>query len=279
MFWRRERASGAPEEGAEPVSEEYVGPIRIEPDAPRPATILRVAGELEGRGGKILELFKEIESPDGRVVLPIHLLQDDEDFFVEVETKRWDREATEEAIHKAAVVRASEHAETELELLSAYPVPEEVSMLFERCPAALLQLDMLRTDPVRPEASAEIFREAAGRRWGVDLGYEPDYLPLVEQLLNAALRGEEPEERPPVLDGLVVGLGCFVGETIRRNLSSQSAWRRPEDWSEGPVIELEGLALDPLGQARAFLREDAGDSVAFYAEYVLNELAHNPQNP
>ncbi len=280
MFWRRERASEAPEEGTEPVPEEYVGPIRIEPDAPRPATILRVAGELEDRGGKILELFKEIESPAGRVVLPIHLLQDGEDFFVEVETKRWDRGTVEEAIHKAAVLRGSEHAETDLEVLSAYPVPEEVSLLFERRPAALLQLDMLQTDAARPKASADLFRDAAGRHWGLDLGYESGYLPLVEQLLMAALR-EEDGERPPVLDGLVVGLGCFVGETIRRNIAVESSWRPPEDWSQGPVIELEGLVLDPVGQARAFLREGPEDSIAFYAEYVLGELGENPapENP
>jgi hypothetical protein len=56
MIWRDGEA--APEENTDP--------IQIEPDAPRPATILRVAGELEERGATILELFKEIESPLGR---------------------------------------------------------------------------------------------------------------------------------------------------------------------------------------------------------------------
>ena len=57
MFW----ISGGeiPEEGAEPGGER-TGPIEIERDAPRPATILRVASELEERGGEIQELFKEI---------------------------------------------------------------------------------------------------------------------------------------------------------------------------------------------------------------------------
>ena len=45
------------EEGVEAVPEENTDPIQIERDAPRPVTILRVAGELEERGGKILELF------------------------------------------------------------------------------------------------------------------------------------------------------------------------------------------------------------------------------
>ncbi len=66
-----------PEAPAEEASEEDSDPIVIERDAPRPATILRVAGELEGRGGKILELFKEVSSPLGEVVLPIHLRQGD----------------------------------------------------------------------------------------------------------------------------------------------------------------------------------------------------------
>ena len=184
MFWRREKAA---KESAGPAPREYEGPIRIEPDAPRPATILRVAGELEARGAKILELFKEVESPEGRVVLPIHLLQDDEDFFVEVETERWDPPTVEEALRKVVVLRGSEHAGTEIEILSAYPVPEHVSLLFERSPAALLQLDLLRADPARPEASAQLFRDAASRHWGMDLGYEPEHLPLVEQFLVAAL--------------------------------------------------------------------------------------------
>jgi len=86
MFWKDEGEK--PEEGMEETPEEPRGPIRIERDAPRPATILRVAGELEERGGRIIELFKEIESPLGRVVLPIYLRQDDREFFVEVETGR-----------------------------------------------------------------------------------------------------------------------------------------------------------------------------------------------
>lgn len=41
-----------PEAPAEEASEEDSDPIVIECDAPRPATILRVAGELEGRGAR-----------------------------------------------------------------------------------------------------------------------------------------------------------------------------------------------------------------------------------
>ncbi|MGH3144886.1 MAG: hypothetical protein ACRDTR_03700, partial [Rubrobacter sp.] len=64
--------------------------IEIERDAPRPATILKVAGAFEERGGKILELFKEVRSPMGEMVVPIHLVQDDGDYFVEVMTGPWD---------------------------------------------------------------------------------------------------------------------------------------------------------------------------------------------
>src|SRR5918997_6710872 len=74
MFWRD---GGETPEPREEGREERSGPIEIQRDAPRPATILRVAGELEERGGRILELFKEIESPLGRVVLPIYLRKDD----------------------------------------------------------------------------------------------------------------------------------------------------------------------------------------------------------
>ena len=266
MFW----ISGGeiPEEGAEPGGER-TGPIEIERDAPRPATILRVASEMEERGGEILELFKEIQCPWGQVVLPIHLLYGGRSLFIEVETEPWNPRAVEEAINKAAVLRSSEYAEAGLEILSAYPAPREVRFFFDRTPAALFQLDLIRASPADPEGSAALFREVASRHWGVDLAHETGYLPLVEELLMAAL---DEEESPPILDGLVIGLGCFVGETIRRNARVSGSWRTGEDWGEGPVVEFEGFVLDPIGKSRAFLREGQQDSVAFYADYVLEQL-------
>ena len=248
---------------------ERPGPIRIDRDAPRPATILRVATELEERGANIQELFKEVRSPLGEVALPIHLLRDGEDFFVEVETGPWDERTTEQAINKAAVLRGSEHAEARLGILSAYPVPREIGFFFGTSPAALLQLALTRVSPERPEDSAKIFRDAAGQHWGVDLDYDPTYLPLVEELMLAAL---DEDESPPILDELVVGLGCFVGETIRRNAGSHATWSTEEGWGEGPVVEAGWLVLDPIGKARAFLLQGPEDSIAFYADYVLEQL-------
>jgi hypothetical protein len=268
MFWIG--GDETPEEGVE----ERAGHIEVERDAPRPATILRVATELEVRGGEIQELFKEIRCPWGQTVLPIHLLEGDHDFFfVEVETGPWDPQAVKGAINKAAVLRSSEHAEAGLELLSAYPVPKEVGFFFGRSPAALLQLGLIRAHPDDPEGSAALFRDVASRHWGVDLNYEIGYLPLVEELLMAAL---DEEENPPILDGLVYGLGCFLGEIIRRNVGAPSSWRADGDWAEGPVIELEGFVLDPIGKSRTFLREGSEDSVAFYADYVLEQLSSGP---
>ena len=266
MFW----SSGGetPEEGVE-AGKERTGPIEIERDAPRPATILKVANELEERGGEIQELFKEIRCPWGQVVLPVHLREGGEDFFVEVETGPWDARAVEEAINKAAVVRNSEYARAGLEILSAFPVPKEVAFFFGRSPGALLELALVRVSLDEPEESAALFRDVASRHWGVDLEYETGYLPLVEELLMAAL---DEDEKPPILDGLVVGLGCFVGETIRQSAGVPGSWRADKDWGEGPVIELERLVLDPIGKSRAFLREGPGDSVAFYADYVLEQL-------
>src|SRR3712207_814382 len=123
MIWRD--GEETPEEGGEAAPEKNTDPIQIERDAPRPATILKVAAELEERGGTILELFKEIESPLGRVVLPIYLRQDDRDFFVEVATGPWDDRKSGEALDKASILRSSEHAGAGLEILSGYPVPPE----------------------------------------------------------------------------------------------------------------------------------------------------------
>jgi hypothetical protein len=266
MLWKN--AGDTPEGGPVPEGERG-GPIQIVRDAPRPATILKVATELEERGAEIRELFKEVRSPWGEVALHIHLERGGRNVFVEVETGPWDPTTTEEAINKAAVLRSSEHAEAGLEILSAYPVPRAIAFFFDRSPAALLQLALVRAVPDRPEEAAALFREAAGNHWGVDLEYEPEYLPLVEELLMSAL---DEDEAPPILDTLVVGLGCFVGETIRRNAGSPGTWRPSEDWGEGPVVEVGWLVLDPIGKSRAFLLEGAKDSVAFYADYVLEQL-------
>jgi len=270
MFWRD--GGETPEAGREEAREEHTSPIEIERDAPRPATILSVAGELEERGGKILELFKEIESPLGRIVLPIHLRQGDRDFFVEVETGPWDSRKSQEALGRAAILRSSDHAEAGLEILSGYPVPPEIEFFFGRSPAALLQLDLVRLTPDRPEACAGLFREVGSKHWGVDLDYEPDYLPLVEELLMAALEGDEAQNDPPLSDGLVAGLGCFLGETIRRNAHPSGIWLPPEEWGEGPLIEIEDFVLDPVGKARAFLEHGPEESLAFYTAYVLDQL-------
>src|SRR5215203_1720245 len=270
MIWRD--GEETPEvQDLEAAPEENRDPIQIERDAPRPATILRVAGELEERGGAILELFKEIESPLGRVVLPIHCRQDDSDFFVEVATGPWDDRKVGEALDKAAIVRSSEHAGAGLEILSGYPVPPEVEFYFGTSPAALLQLDLARLTPDRPEVSAGLFREIGSNHWGVDLDYEPGFLPLIEELLIAALEGDEAQDRPPLSDGLVAGLGCFLGETIRRNVSPPGVWRQPEAWGEEPVVEIGDLVLDPVGKAKAFLERGPEESLAFYAEYVLEQ--------
>jgi len=269
MFKRVE--GGTPEEGVQRATREHRGPIHIERDAPRPATILRVAGELEERGGKILELFKEIESPLGRVVLPIYMRQDDRDFFVEVETGPWDGRRSGEVVDRAAVLRSSEHAEAGLEILSAYPVPPEVEFYCGTSPAALLQLDLARLTPDRPEVCAGLFREVGSNHWGVDLAYETEYLPLVEELLIAALEGDEAQDAPPLSDGLVAGLGCFLGETIRHKVSPPGLWRPPEAWGDGPLVEIGDLVLDPVGKAKAFLEDGPEESLAFYAEYVLEQ--------
>jgi hypothetical protein len=269
MIWRD--GEETPEEGVEADPEEDTDPIQIERDAPRPATILRVAGELEERGGRILELFKEVESPLGRVVLPIYLRRDDRDIFVEVTTGPWDDRKSAEALDKAAILRSSEHARAGLEILSGYPVPPEVEFYFGTSPAALLQLDLARLTPERPEVCAGLFREVGSNHWGVDLDYEPGYLPLVEELLMAALEGDEAHNSPPLSGGLVAGLGCFLGEIIRRNVSPPGKWRQPEEWGEGPVVEIGDFVLDPVGKARAFLEYGPEESLAFYSEYVLEQ--------
>jgi hypothetical protein len=86
------------------------------------------------------------------------------------------------------------------------------------------------------------------------------------------------EGAPPLSDGLVAGLGCFLGETIRRNVDPPGAWRPPEEWGEGPVVEARDFVLDPVGKARAFLQHGPQESMTFYVEYSLEQLKGEPED-
>lgn len=281
MFWRRGgrvAPQEEPEEGgkARQDSVDPIDPIRIEPNAERPATILEVAAELERRGAEVVELFKEIEIENSRAVFPIHLRWQGRDSFIEIETRRWSSTTVEKALNTAAVLRRSGYAEAGLGLLSAYPAPEKVSFFFGESPAALFQIDLYGSWAGEPTELAENFVETARRQWNTSLDYSRNSLPLVEELLTASLK-ESPdpdwtEEEPPILVALVEGLGCYLGEVILRNGSVSGRWAKTEDWGEERVLEMEEFILDPIGKARAFIDNGAEDSVAYYAEYVLQEL-------
>lgn len=271
MFWRRREEPAGPREK---IGNERLGPFEIEAGAPRPATILRVADELGRRGWNVVEVLKEVRTARGGHVFPIQITRDDANVFVEVETGSWDAAAVDRVLRAAFVLRDSEFAHAGLEVLGAEPVPERVGFFLGRSPAALFQLDLYDRDPgeplEEPEALARGFLEAARRRWDVDLDYDPGSLPLTEELLMDALRGDSGES--PILPSLVRGLGCYLGEILRRNAAAGS-WRPGDDWGEeGLVLELEGFVADPVGKARVFLENGPEDSVAFYADYVLKLL-------
>jgi ATP-binding cassette subfamily B protein len=142
----------------------------------------------------------------------------------------------------------------------------------DRPPAALFELDLDQVSLGRPEESARLFRDVASRHWDVDLDFEMRCLPLVERLVMDALDENGTREEPQVLDVLASGLGCFAGETIRRNVGMTGSWRPAEGWGEDPVIEFDEFILDPIGKAHAFLHRGPEDSVAFYADYALERL-------
>ncbi|MGB3632833.1 MAG: hypothetical protein WA982_02205 [Rubrobacteraceae bacterium] len=276
MFWRRD-GRATPQEEPEKGHEARYGPIHIEPDAERPATILEVAAELERRGAEVVELFKEISTDRGRAVFPIHLKWQQQDFFVEIETRRWGDSSVKKALDAAAVLRASDYAEAGLGLLSAYPAPEKVNFFFGKTPAAIFQIYLHGGSSGEPAEHAENFIQTARRQWDTRLDHSQDSLPLVEELLTALLReSSDPEraaEEPPILDALVEDLGCYLGEVILRNSDLSGSWSASEGWGEDLVLEVGEFVLDPIGKARAFLDNGHEDSIAYYARYALQELA------
>jgi hypothetical protein len=55
-------------------------------------------------------------------------------------------------------------------------------------------------------------------------------------------------------------------------------WRPPEEWGEGPVIEVRDFVLDPVGKARAFLEHGPSESMCFYTEYALQQFSDQSEN-
>ncbi|CAN5632912.1 hypothetical protein BH24ACT22_BH24ACT22_11210 [soil metagenome] len=275
MFWRKSGRAAPLEEPKEERETRYEQ-IHIDPDAERPAAILEVAAELERRGAEVVELFKEISTDRGRAVFPIHLKWQEQDFFVEIETRKWTDSSIKKALSTAAVLRASDYSAAGLGLLSAYTAPEEVFFFFGKSPSALFQTYLYGGSSGKPAERAENFIQTARRQWDTELDYSRDSLPLVEELLVSSLR-EAPDpdwsgKEPPILDELVEDLGCYLGEVILRNSSQSGSWNTADDWGENLVLEVDDFVLDPIGKVRAFLNDGPEDSIAYYARYVLSEL-------
>lgn len=269
MFWNK-REDSSPKQKPGPQMGRQAREIRVDRDAPRPAAILRIAGEFEEQGDEIVELFKEVRSPYGNMVFPIHLRREGREVFVEVATEPWQSAARDRALKAAAVLRNSDYAEAGIEMISAYQVPQEVEFFLKRTPASLLQLDLLLSyNPDSPEICSKAFKGIAERHWGIVLDFTPESLPLVEELLLAAL---DAVSEPAILNALPLCLGSYLGDTIRHQTNSPTEWQRASEWGEEYVLELPEFTADPIGKARAFLSNGSEDSITYYADYVQREV-------
>ena len=293
MFWRR-RKRKAPEGETLRARPRVAGPladrigdsverslaenVKLERGLSRAAAISRAAEELRRRGEEVVELFKEVSSPTGQAVLPIYVRRDEGDVFIDVQAEAWEEKTVSGVLRTAGVLRSSEHSGAVLEILSVYPVPEEVRYLCGRSPAAHFQLDLvLSDDPERPEACAEGFRSTSEQHWGLNLAYVPEELPLIEELLIAALtEGYGEGQHAPILDALARGLGCYSGEILRRHASPRGSWRDVVGWGEDLVVDFPEVTADPIGKTRAFLENGPEDSVAYYVSYAIEELKSQP---
>jgi hypothetical protein len=278
MFWKKSGRESPEQEPAE--SNSGPGPIHIDRDAERSGTILKVAGELESRGAEVVELFKVIDTYRGKAILPIHLLWRNHDYFIEIETRPWKSTSVEKALDDVAILRSSDYAGAGLGLLSAYPVPDEVNYFFGRSPLALFQLQLYTGRLESPEARADLFVDSAERHLDKRLPYRLESVSSTEDLLTDTFNEtEEPDpdsaEALPILDALAESLGCYVGEVIRRNASGTGAWTKPETSRADALLEIGDFVLDPIGNARAFLKNGQEDSIAYYAGYVLRQLSGN----
>jgi len=109
------------------------------------------------------------------------------------------------------------------------------------------------------------------RKFGFVLPYNPPSLLLVDALVDKIKETGASEKQA---SGLLLGLGCYVGEVFVRN--TRASWRMATEMGMSGtsdfaiVLSLRGpVGCDPIGKVFARFRVGVGESVAeFYVAAV-----------
>lgn len=117
---------------------------------------------------------------------------------------------------------------------------------------------------------AEEFRELARDRYDLELDYSPTTLAPLEDWLQAEFGPASADDHSM----LIVGLGCYLGEVVVRNL--RGAWQADEEFFHSPAVIIEGrLQTRTFPLSRVWKRFEYGrdHSLVHYYQELLTTVS------
>ncbi len=132
-----------------------------------------------------------------------------------------------------------------------------------------------------PETASQI-AEGAGafveRKFGIKLPYNPPSLILVDAILDKIRATGASEQQA---SGLLLGLGCYVGEVLVRN--ARASWRLTTEMRMTKVCRFAivvvlpgGIGCNPIGKVFERFNRQAREDLAGFYEATLAPAERSP---
>jgi hypothetical protein len=135
-----------------------------------------------------------------------------------------------------------------------------------------------------PETAAQIAEGAVTfvqRKFGIELPYNPPSLILVDAILDK-IRATGASEHQA--SGLLLGLGCYVGEVLVRN--ARASWRLTAQMKMAKecrfaivAVLTGGVACDPIGKVFERFTGEATPDLAEFYQTTLEPARRCPTPP
>jgi hypothetical protein len=132
-----------------------------------------------------------------------------------------------------------------------------------------------------PETAAQLAEGAVTfvqRKFGIELPYNPPSLILVDAILDKIRATGATEHQA---SGLLLGLGCYVGEVLVRN--ARASWRHTAEMKMAKVCRFAivavlpgGVGCDPVGKVFERFRGEASPDLAEFYQATLQPALRSP---
>jgi hypothetical protein len=132
-----------------------------------------------------------------------------------------------------------------------------------------------------PETASHIAEGAVGfveRKFGIQLPYNPPSLILVDAILDK-IRATGASEHQA--SGLLLGLGCYVGEVLVRN--ARASWRLTTEMRMAKACRFAivaalpgGVGCDPIGKVFQRFNDEASTNLAEFYQTTLAPALRSP---